>query len=84
VRAALLLLLVVAVLVMLLPLLRRRLPAAPTTALGRDELVKDPVCHTYVVRSRAVRRTEHGEPRYFCSAECARRYAIDPPPPGGA
>ncbi len=40
-----------------------------------DELVKDPVCQTYVVRSRAVRRTDGGEPRYFCSAGCARRYA---------
>jgi len=36
--------------------------------------VKDPVCQTYVVRSRAVRgRGADGAP-YFCSEECARRY----------
>lgn len=60
----------------LLPLLRRvRLSAArPRRALA-DELVKDPVCQTYVVKSRAVRRTEGDEVRYFCSVECARRAA---------
>jgi YHS domain-containing protein len=40
-----------------------------------DELVKDPVCQTYVVRSRALSRWRDGEPIYFCSAECLRRYA---------
>jgi YHS domain-containing protein len=66
----------VAVLVMLLlPLLRRRMPARPSPRALRDELVKDPVCQTYVVRSRAVSRTDAGEVRYFCSADCARRYA---------
>jgi hypothetical protein len=54
-----------------LPLLRRRVPV-PRPAIA-DELVKDPVCQTYVVRSRAVRRTAPDGPRYFCSAECARR-----------
>ena len=49
---------------------RRRL-GPPADAL--DELVKDPVCQTYVVRSRAVRRDGAGGPRYFCSAECATR-----------
>ncbi|HXG16918.1 MAG TPA: hypothetical protein VNK50_11755 [Calidithermus sp.] len=40
-----------------------------------DELVKDPVCHTYVVRSRAVVQEAGGAPVYFCSVACARRYA---------
>ena len=48
----------------------RRPPAA-----RRDELVKDPACGVYVVRSRALRRDGAGGPVYFCSAECARRYA---------
>ncbi|HEU5319617.1 MAG TPA: hypothetical protein VFX28_02360 [Methylomirabilota bacterium] len=59
----------------LLPFLNRH---RLRVASGRpDELVKDPVCHTYVVRSRAVSRSRAGDdgPRYFCSAECARRYA---------
>lgn len=49
----------------------RRVPSLP----HGDELVKDPVCQTYVVRSRAVCRPEGGEPRYFCSDACARRWA---------
>ena len=74
-RVVWLLVWVLAVGVLLVSLLRR--VAAPRrrrpAALG-DELVKDPVCQTYVVRSRAVARQERGEPVYFCSAECARRY----------
>lgn len=46
---------------------RRARPALP------DELVKDPVCQTYVVRSKAVTRSVDGAPAYFCSDECARR-----------
>lgn len=57
-------------------LLRRGRPAARVPSLPHgDELVKDPVCQTYVVRSRAVCRAEGGEPRYFCSDACARRWA---------
>jgi hypothetical protein len=60
----------------LLPLFRRPLdPAAPARTVVRDELVRDPVCQTYVVRSRAVVRGRPGDPVYFCSAECAQRYA---------
>jgi YHS domain-containing protein len=43
-----------------------------------DELVKDPVCQTYLPRSRALFRTIRGEPQYFCSEACLRRY-ISPP-----
>lgn len=57
------------------PLLRSRTPRAPAEdRTPRDELVKDPVCQTYVVRSRAVRRAARGGPRYFCSSACAKRY----------
>jgi len=57
------------------PLLRARRPGAPAEDRAlRDELVKDPVCQTYVVRSRAVRRAARGGPRYFCSSACAKRY----------
>jgi hypothetical protein len=71
-----LLLLAALVIALLLPLLRR--PALASR--GRiptfdDELVKDPVCQTYVVRSRAVTaRGARGAP-YFCSVDCARRYS---------
>ena len=52
-----------------------------TTPSGRavpppaDELVKDPICQTYVVRSRAIMRPGPHGPRYFCSDVCARREA---------
>jgi len=58
-----------------LPLLRSRRPKSPVDErTPRDELVKDPVCQTYVVRSRAVRRLARDGTRYFCSSACAKRY----------
>ena len=75
-RLVLLLLLVVIVVMLLLPLLRRPILRARQgrMAVG-DELVKDPVCQTYIVRSRAVSgRGADGTP-YFCSTDCARRYS---------
>ena len=64
--------LAVVVVALVLPMLRRWMPARRPVS---DELVKDPVCQTYVVRSRALSRWRDGEPIYFCSAECLRRYA---------
>ncbi len=80
-RALLLLGAIALAVVLLWPLLRglgRRLPPAGGT--HRDELVKDPVCQTYVVLSRAVRREVNGAALYFCSAECAERHARREPP----
>ena len=75
VRALSLLVWLLVALPMVLPLLRSRRPAPPAgEGSPRDELVKDPVCQTYVVRSRAVRRLAHDGPRYFCSSTCAKRY----------
>ena len=63
--------------VLLWPLVRQwpsvRLPrraARPTF----DELVKDPVCQTYVVRSRALPRMVDGVQRHFCGERCARQF----------
>ena len=65
-----------AALVMLcLPWLRRPPPAGRAIPTPTDELVKDPICQTYVVRSRAVTRHGPEGPRYFCSDACARRDA---------
>jgi YHS domain-containing protein len=75
VRALSLLVWLLVALPLLLPLLRSRRPASPVgEGKARDELVKDPVCQTYVVRSRAVRRAGRDGTRYFCSSACARRY----------
>ena len=66
----------VALVMLLLPWLRRRpLPTDRPGSLPTDELVKDPICQTYVVRSRAVSRQGPEGPRYFCSDACARRDA---------
>ena len=55
------------------PILRRALAKVPRSPRAlSDELVKDPVCQTYVVKSRAIRRADAGQIRYFCSEECAR------------
>jgi len=73
-RLVSLLLWVLTIALLLLPLLRRLPRRRRPVPAVHDELVKDPVCQTYVVRSRAVSRTAAGQPLYFCSAECARRY----------
>ena len=73
-RFVLLLVVLALVIALVLPLLRRQTPrAGATRPTVRDELVKDPVCQTYVVRSRAVSGGD-GAP-YFCSTDCARRYS---------
>jgi YHS domain-containing protein len=77
VRVVLLLLLVVLVATVLVPLLLRRpvVRARRAPSALADELVKDPVCQTYVVRSRAVSGRGAGGSPYFCSTDCARRYS---------
>jgi YHS domain-containing protein len=60
--------------VALIPLLKRYRLATGRGRVTSDELVKDPVCQTYVVRSRAVSRETASGLRHFCSAECAGRF----------
>jgi hypothetical protein len=75
VRFVILLLILGVVVALILPLLRRpAIRARPRPSALDDELVKDPVCQTYVVRSRAVSGGAAGAP-YFCSTDCARRYS---------
>ncbi len=47
----------------------------PTQRGGLDELVKDPVCETYIPRRKAISRGNGPALRYFCSAACADKYA---------
>jgi YHS domain-containing protein len=74
-RVAILAVWVVMAVVALLPILRGRSVQPPGPPLSTDELVKDPVCQTYIVRSRAVTRQTAAGARYFCSAACADRFA---------
>lgn len=77
-RAVQFLALALLVVALLLPFLRRGRLASRRPPLPADELVKDPVCQTYIVRSRAVSAPNVSPPPYFCSHECARRYAAGP------
>lgn len=72
-RLAQLLLWLAIVLAVLRPFLRR--PSLGGGPPPPDALVKDPVCQTYVVRSRAIRSAGADASPYFCSVECARRWA---------
>lgn len=49
-------------------------PPAGRPAL-RDELVKDPVCETYIPRRKAIARSIGGATNYFCSVACADRFS---------
>jgi YHS domain-containing protein len=40
----------------------------------RDDLVKDPVCDTYVPRRSATTRMAGSVTHYFCSSDCARKF----------
>jgi YHS domain-containing protein len=63
------------VLAILWPQLRRAFARARSRRRALpDELVKDPVCRVYLLRSRAIRSEQHGAPVYFCSVECARQF----------
>jgi len=61
--------------IILSPMLRGWRPRLGGGGERRDQLVKDPFCGTYVLRSRALRRESGGEALHFCSAECAARFA---------
>ncbi len=74
-RLALILIWVLVALAIIYLWMRRGLGARQTPAVRYHELVKDPVCQTYVSRSRAVTRNDATGLHYFCSPECARRYA---------
>jgi YHS domain-containing protein len=41
-------------------------------------LVRDPVCGTFVVPSRAVTAGSGADVRFFCSEKCRRTYEMEP------
>ena len=45
-----------------------------STVLPGEEMVQDPECGTYVVKSRAVTRRINGKLCLFCSETCAKQY----------
>ena len=50
-----------------------RAPAEPPAAVP---LVRDPICGTFVVPSRALALGTGAETRFFCSEKCRRAYQV--------
>jgi YHS domain-containing protein len=46
----------------------------PTAAPGKDVMIQDPVCKTYVAVGTAVTEDAGGKTYYFCSQDCARHF----------
>ena len=42
--------------------------------LSGEDLVEDPVCHTYVPLSQAIKKEISGKNYYFCSKQCSEKY----------
>ena len=57
---------------------RRRAPAArpPDPIQSGGELMKDPVCGTYVSAAASFTRSVNGQVIHFCSKECRDRYGV--------
>jgi len=51
-------------------------PKARPPATGED-LVEDPLCHTYVPVTHARRAEIDGKTVYFCSEECLEQYKLE-------
>jgi len=52
----------------------RSRPRGTGSGERRDAMVLDPVCSTYVPKSRAVVRRVEGADVYFCSDACAAKF----------
>jgi YHS domain-containing protein len=42
-----------------------------------EDLVEDPVCHTYVPKSQAYKREISGKDYYFCSKQCSDKHTLE-------
>jgi YHS domain-containing protein len=48
-----------------------------STSEAGEDLVEDPVCHTYVPVSQAHVKEISGTKYYFCSKECGDKYKLE-------
>jgi YHS domain-containing protein len=55
---------------------RRTGGATRAPARKVEDLVRDPVCHTYVPRSRALTAVVEGREEHFCSEACRERARV--------
>jgi YHS domain-containing protein len=49
-------------------------PAEIKTAVAGEELVEDPICHTYIPIGNACKMQIDGKTIYFCSVKCLEQY----------
>ena len=56
---------------------RKAGPAEIRTAASGEDLVEDPICHTYVPIGNACRTQIDGKTVYFCSPKCLEQYKSD-------
>jgi YHS domain-containing protein len=54
--------------------------ARPAPPLGTRDLVRDPVCGTFVARDRAITARVGGDTRFFCSDACRDTALAGPTP----
>jgi YHS domain-containing protein len=45
--------------------------------VGGEDLIEDPVCHTYVPLSQAFKKEISGNDYYFCSKLCSEKYVSE-------
>jgi uncharacterized protein len=48
---------------------------ASSGKVNGGEMVKDPMCNTYIPKKNAIKDTIKGETYYFCSRECRDNFA---------
>jgi uncharacterized protein len=62
------------------PQLKRPQPGnyrAASSSQEGEELVEDPVCHTYIPVSQAYIKEISGRNYYFCSEQCGNKYVSE-------
>jgi YHS domain-containing protein len=52
-------------------------PSAEPRVSPGGELVKDPVCGTYVSAAASVTRTVNGKVLHFCSKDCSQKFGTE-------
>jgi YHS domain. len=45
-----------------------------SSSAGGEDLVEDPICHTFVPVSQALKKEISGRDYYFCSKQCIDKY----------
>jgi YHS domain-containing protein len=55
---------------------KKRNYESQTISADGEDLVQDPVCHTYIPMSQAYKKDISGRAYFFCSKECSDKYKL--------